>query len=91
VVVVCCEFEVVMNLVLFKFGSDLCSYVVVMGWLFGDLMVGEFVLGCGELVWVVWDVFDDFCVCVDLVVVEGVGSFVEVNLCLGDFVNMGLV
>lgn len=40
---------------------------------------------------VVCCVFDVFVVCYDVVVVEGVGSLVEINLCVGDYVNMGFV
>lgn len=47
-----------------------------------------FKLGLRELVLVV---LEDFCVCFDVVVCEGVGSLVEINLCANDVANMGFV
>jgi adenosylcobyric acid synthase len=84
------EPEAAMNPVLLKPGSDLRSHVVVMGQPHGHLESGEFATGRTELARAAFAAFDDLATRFDVIVCEGAGSPAEINLRVGDYVNMGL-
>ncbi|MEQ7010600.1 cobyric acid synthase [Actinopolymorpha sp. B17G11] len=84
------EPEAAMNPVLLKPGSDRSSHVVVMGRSAGRLEAGEFAVGRQHLARAAFDAFDDLRGRYDVVVCEGAGSPAEINLRVGDYVNLGL-
>ena len=84
------EPEAAMNPVLLKPGSDRRSHVVVMGKPAGEIDAWEFAGGRSALAEAAYGAFDDLRSRFDVVVCEGAGSPTEINLCAGDYVNMGL-
>ena len=82
--------ESAMNPVLLKPGSDRRSFVIVNGKPAGVLEAGEFATGRRHLAEAAFAAYEDLAARHDVVVSEGAGSPAEINLRVGDYVNMGL-
>lgn len=82
--------EAAMNPVLLKPGSDHRSHVVLMGRSWGELASSNWFEGRQVLAETAHRAFDDLAARYDVVVAEGAGSPAEINLRVGDYVNMGL-
>lgn len=82
--------EPAMNPVLLKPGSDHRSHVVLMGRPWGELASSDWFEGRRALAEAAHRAFDDLAARYDVVVAEGAGSPAEINLRVGDYVNMGL-
>ena len=79
--------EAAMNPVLLKPGSDLRSYVVLMGKSWGDLEAGEWATDRKVLAQTAFEAFRDLSSRFDVVIAEGAGSPTEINLREGDYVS----
>ncbi|MDY6808396.1 MAG: cobyric acid synthase [Actinomycetota bacterium] len=82
--------EAAMNPVLLKPGSDRRSHVMLMGRPWGAIDSSDWLEGRRELGRAAHAAFDDLAARFDVVVAEGAGSPTEINLRVGDYVNMGL-
>ncbi|HYI59065.1 MAG TPA: cobyric acid synthase [Microlunatus sp.] len=79
-----------MNPVLLKPGSDRRSFVVLRGQPHGALEAGEYATGRTVLAEAAFAAYEELAMEHDLVVCEGAGSPAEINLRVGDYVNLGL-
>ncbi|MBP5384552.1 MAG: cobyric acid synthase [Lachnospiraceae bacterium] len=88
----CCKREPqsCMNPVLLKPFSDRGSQVIVNGKVVGNMNAAEYFAYKKELIPEIKNAFDTLAQTSDLIVVEGAGSPVELNLLDNDIVNMGL-
>jgi adenosylcobyric acid synthase len=84
------DVTVEMNPVLIKPEADSFAQIVVMGKPWARLPAGEYMRRRGELWAVVTRALDSLSAQYDVVVVEGAGSPVELNLRRGDLVNMAI-
>lgn len=84
------EPEAEMNPILLKPVKDTGSQVIVMGQVFKNMSAGEYYAYKKDLIPRVLEAFDRLSKKADVVVIEGAGSPVELNLGRDDFVNMGL-
>jgi adenosylcobyric acid synthase len=82
--------EAAMNPVLLKPGSDLRSHVTLMGKPFGELSSSGWMTDRAVLAETAFRALDDLRSRFDVIVAEGAGSPTEINLRVGDYVNMGL-
>lgn len=79
-----------MNPVLLKPTSDVGSQVIVNGVPIGNMTAAEYFRRKRELVPVIEEAYRSLDRAYDIVVIEGAGSPVELNLKTGDIVNMGM-
>ena len=84
------DVTVEMNPVLIKPEADSFAQIVVMGKPWARLPAGEYLRRRGELWDVVTRALDSLRAQYDVVVIEGAGSPVELNLTRGDLVNMAM-
>jgi len=84
------DVTVEMNPVLIKPEADSFAQIVVMGKPWARLPAGEYMRRRGELWDVVTRALDSLRAQYDVVVIEGAGSPVELNLTRGDLVNMAM-
>jgi adenosylcobyric acid synthase len=84
------EPEPAMNPVLLKPGTDRHSHVVLMGQPAGEITATDFVIGRRRLAEAAHAAYDRLAARYGVIVAEGAGSPAEVNLRVGDYVNMGL-
>jgi adenosylcobyric acid synthase len=82
--------EAAMNPVLLKPGSDRRSHVVLMGRSHGEVSATDWTTGRRALAEAAFQAFADLRSRYDVVIAEGAGSPAEINLRVGDYVNMGL-
>ena len=80
----------IMNPILLKPTSDVGSQVIVGGKVIGNMKGAEYFKNKGAFVKDIMAAYERLSGMVDVIVVEGAGSPVEMNLKEGDFVNMGL-
>ena len=84
------EPSVLMNPVLLKPTTDVGSQVIVNGEVWGDLAAREYFRRKTELIPAILSAFETLSGMHDILVIEGAGSPVELNLKRDDIVNMGL-
>lgn len=82
--------DVRMNPVLLKPATDTGSQVIVMGKPIGNMEVREYFRYKGRLVPAILSAYESLAAENDVIVIEGAGSPVELNLNDNDIVNMGL-
>lgn len=82
--------DVRMNPVLLKPATDTGSQVIVMGKPIGDMEAREYFRYKGRLVPAILSAYESLAAENDVIVIEGAGSPVELNLNDNDIVNMGL-
>lgn len=88
----CCnrEPDVCMNPILLKPTDDSGSQVIVHGVPIGNMRAAEYFRYKKKLIPEIMKAYDKLCETADVIVVEGAGSPVEINLKSVDIVNMGL-
>ncbi len=79
-----------MNPILLKPTSDTGSQVIVNGKVVGNMKAAEYFKQKHRFVKDILAAYDSLCESVDIIVIEGAGSPVEMNLKAEDIVNMGL-
>ena len=84
------EPSVLMNPILLKPTSDSGSQVIVNGEPLGNMTAAEYYRKKNEFVPIVKNAYKKLSESVDIVVIEGAGSPVELNLAENDIVNMGM-
>lgn len=84
------EPDVRMNPILLKPSSDIGSQVIVNGEVRGDMPAKEYFRRKKALIPDILRAYDDLASEFDIIVIEGAGSPVEINLKADDIVNMGL-
>ena len=82
--------ESAMNPVLLKPGSDHRSHIVLRGRPCGILESGEYANGREHLARAAFAAYDELAGRFDVIICEGAGSPAEINLRVGDYVNLGL-
>ena len=85
-----CEPQAVMNPILLKPTTDQGSQVIVLGRVRGNMSASEYFRRRKEFIPYIRDAFEKLARTNDIIVVEGAGSPVELNLKKDDIVNMGL-
>ena len=84
------EPQAIMNPILLKPTSDVGSQVIVNGKVVGNMKAMEYFQHKKDYIKDILDAYDKLSNMVDIIVVEGAGSPVEMNLKKDDIVNMGL-
>ena len=84
------EPSVLMNPILLKPTSDSGSQVIINGEPLGNMTAAEYYRRKNEFVPIVKNAFQKLSKSVEIVVIEGAGSPVELNLAENDIVNMGM-
>lgn len=84
------EPSVLMNPILLKPTGDTGSQVILNGRAVGNMTAGEYLKRRKEYVKDILEAYDRLSKTADIIVIEGAGSPVEMNLKKDDFVNMGL-
>lgn len=84
------EPSVLMNPILLKPTSDSGSQVIINGEPLGNMTAADYYLRKNEFVPIVKNAFQKLSENVEIVVIEGAGSPVELNLAENDIVNMGM-
>lgn len=84
------EPSVMMNPILLKPTSDSGSQVIINGKAVGNMTASEYYRRKSEFVPIVENAYKKLSESVDIVVIEGAGSPVELNLSENDIVNMGM-
>ncbi|WP_035774310.1 cobyric acid synthase [Butyrivibrio sp. VCB2006] len=84
------EPKAIMNPILLKPTSDVGSQVIVNGQVIGNMKAMEYFRHKKDYVKDIMAAFDELSEMVDIIVIEGAGSPVEMNLKKDDIVNMGL-
>lgn len=82
--------RVEMNPILLKPSTDQMSQVIVMGKVYESMKAKDYFLYKSELKRIIMDAYESLLKTSDIIVIEGAGSPVEINLKNDDIVNMGL-
>ncbi|MBQ5331912.1 MAG: cobyric acid synthase [Oscillospiraceae bacterium] len=86
----CTEPSVLMNPILLKPTSDIGSQVIVNGRVRGNMSASEYFKNKRQLIPEIMNAFNELEKKYDIIVIEGAGSPVELNLKADDIVNMGM-
>ena len=82
--------EVSMNPILLKPSGDMRSQVIVMGKSIGEMRASEYFREKSRFIPIITDAFNKLDRENDVIIIEGAGSPVEINLNKDDFVNIGM-
>lgn len=86
----CTEPSVLMNPILLKPTTDIGSQVIVNGEVMGNMTASEYFKRKKEFIPRIMEAYRELEKKYDIIVIEGAGSPVELNLKSGDIVNMGM-